>query len=204
MRDTDIIALFDARDEQAITELQKKYGDSCRTAALRVLNDEADAEECVNDAYLKVWNSIPPALPDKLGPYVTGIVRNAAIDRRRRRNAQKSTPAGGLVSTDDADRFSEPVTDPWTDPLGIGQGNAGAMIADGIDPGGERVIRLTEEYLRSLKPKKRQIFFARYYYERSVEDIAGIMNVPKGTVLSSLKRTREGLRHFLEARGIEV
>ena len=204
MKDTDIIALFDIRDEQAITELQRKYGESCRMAAMRVLNDESDAEECVNDAYLKVWNSIPPAIPEKLGTYVTGIVRNTAIDRLRRKNTQKSAPAGGIVSTDDVDRFSDPVTDPWTDPLGIGKGSTGAMIADGIDPDGERVIRLTEEYLRSIKLKNRKMFFARYYYERSIDDIAGIMNVPKGTVLSNLKRTREGLRRFLESRGIEV
>ena len=121
-----------------------------------------------------------------------------------RKNTQKSAPAGGIVSTDDVDRFSDPVTDPWTDPLGIGKGSTGAMIADGIDPDGERVIRLTEEYLRSIKLKNRKMFFARYYYERSIDDIAGIMNVPKGTVLSNLKRTREGLRRFLESRGIEV
>ena len=78
------------------------------------------------------------------------------------------------------------------------------MIADGIDPDGSRVLELMEEYLRSLKPKKRKLFFARFYYERSIEDIARIMDVPKGTVLSSLKRTRDGLKRFLESRGIEL
>lgn len=203
MKDTDIIALFDARDEQAISELHNKYGRDCRAVAMRILNDESDADECVNDAYLKVWNSIPPAIPDKLGPFVSGVVHNTAIDRLRKIKAQKNAPAGGFLSIEDS-RFSEPVTDHWTDPLGIGKGDEGAMIADGIDPGGQRVIRLTEEYLRSIKPKKRKIFFARFYYERSIKDIAGIMHIPTGTVITNLRRTREGLRRFLKSKGIEI
>lgn len=204
MDDAGIIALFDSRDELAIAELQKKYGAYCRAVAMRILGDEADAEECVNDAYLKVWNNVPPDVPKKLDTYLAGIVRNTAIDRLRRKNAQKSGPAGGFVSADGADGAAEQVTDPWTDPLGLGKGSAGAMIADGIDPDGGRLLSLMEEFLRSISPKKRKIFFARYYYDRSVSDIARITGVPKGTVLSSLKRTREELRAFLESKGIEV
>ena len=63
MRDIDIIALFDRRDEQAIAEMQRKYGSYCRTVALNILKNASDAEECLNDVWLKVWNSIPPAAP---------------------------------------------------------------------------------------------------------------------------------------------
>lgn len=204
LNDKEIIALFDSRDERAITKLDIKYGRYCRTVAMRVLNNESDSEECVNDAYLKVWNSIPPAIPENFEKYLAEIVRNTATDRLRRELAQKREPEGGLVSTDTIAPGFEPVTDPWTDPLGLGKGRTGAMIADGIDPDGSRVLELMEEYLRSLKPKKRKLFFARFYYERSIEDIARIMDVPKGTVLSSLKRTRDGLKRFLESRGIEL
>lgn len=204
LKDKDIIALFDSRDERAITELDRKFGNYCRTIAVRVLNNDHDAEECVNDAYLKVWNSIPPAIPEKLDNYLAEIVRNTATDRRRRDLAQRRDPEGGFVSAESIAPGSGPVTDPWTDPLGLGKGSAGAMIADGIDPDGSRVLRLMEEYLWSLKPKKRKIFFARFYYERPIEDIARIMDVPKGTVLSNLKRTRDGLKRFLESKGIEL
>lgn len=204
LRDIDIISLFDSRDERAITELDNKYGKYCRAIAMRILNNVPDTEECLNDVYLKVWNSIPPAVPEKLEKYLAVIVRNTAVNRLRSGNALKRRPEEGTVSADIIAPGSEPVTDPWTDPLGLGKGRAGAMIADGIDPGGERVLSLMEEYLRSIKQKKRKIFFARFYYERSIEDIARIMDIPKGTVLSSLNRTREGLKRFLESRGIEL
>ena len=63
MDDARIIALFFARSEQAIQELDHQYGESCRRLSLNILNDRQDAEECVNDAYLGAWNAIPPAEP---------------------------------------------------------------------------------------------------------------------------------------------
>ncbi len=204
LKDVEIIALFDSRDERAISELDKKYGKYCRTIAMRILNDGSDTEECLNDVYLKVWNSIPPAVPEKLDKYLAEIVRNTATDLLRKEHAQKRRPKEGIVSADDISTGAEPVTDPWTDPLGLGKGRAGAMIADGIDPGGDRVLRLMEEYLRSINQKKRKIFFARFYYERSIKDIARIMDLPENTVLTTLKSTRDGLKHFLESRGIEL
>jgi RNA polymerase sigma-70 factor (ECF subfamily) len=204
VRDIDIIALFDRRDEQAIAEMQRKYGSYCRTVALNILKNASDAEECLNDVWLKVWNSIPPAAPDDLKNYAGEVTRNTALDMLRKRKTKRSNPAGGTVSLEDVDRGGQQVTDPWTDPLGVGSGSAGATIADGGDPSGARTMGLVADYLRTLKPKKRKIFFARYYYDRSVDDIARIMNIPRGTVLSNLNRTREGLRAFLEAEGVEI
>ena len=204
LKDIDIIGMYDSRDEQAITETKNKYGEYCRTVVLNVLKNDADAEECLNDVYLKLWNSIPPAAPENLKAYAGEIARNAAMDMWRKRHTQRSSPSGGTVSLDDPDNYEHPVTDPWTDPLGLGKGNTGRRIADGEDPEGEKTEALIARYLRGLKPKKRKIFFARYYYERSVEDIARIMDIPRGTVLSSLNRTREGLRKFLEAEGVEL
>ena len=59
LSDKELIMLFDRRDEAALTELERKYGARLRKVAFDVLKNEADAEECVNDAFLKVWNSIP-------------------------------------------------------------------------------------------------------------------------------------------------
>ena len=100
LNDKDIRALFDSRDERAITKLDIKYGRYCRTVAMRVLNNESDSEECVNDAYLKVWNSIPPAVPEKLEKYLAVIVRNTAVNRLRSGNALKRRPEEGTVSAD--------------------------------------------------------------------------------------------------------
>ena len=78
VEDSRIIELFFARSEQAITELSRKYGSVCGRVAGNILNDRRDAEECVNDAYLAVWNTVPPVRPDPLLSYVCRIVRNLA------------------------------------------------------------------------------------------------------------------------------
>ena len=79
--DSKIIELFFERSEQAIIELSKKYGTICTKVACNILNNKQDAEECVNDAYLGVWNTIPPQRPDSFIGYVCRIVRNLAIKR---------------------------------------------------------------------------------------------------------------------------
>ena len=202
VRDIDIIALFDRRDEQAIAELAAKHGKYCRAVAVGVLKNEHDADECLNDAYLKVWNSIPPAVPGDLRAYAAAIVRNTAIDRYRRNTAGHTIPPDKTVPLDQLRDDQQPVTDPWTDPVGLG--NGGAQAADGRGTDEAYVSGLIAEYLRGLDPKKRELFFARYYYGRTIEDIAAISKRPKGTVLSILKRVRDGLRSFLKEKGIDV
>ena len=89
MDDKQIIRLFFERSEQAIAELSGKYGDLCFKIADNILNDPQDAEECVNDAYLGAWNSIPPQAPDPLRAYICRIVRNLALKKHRANSAAK-------------------------------------------------------------------------------------------------------------------
>ena len=89
MDDREIIALFYERSEQAIGEVSKKYGDLCFKIAINILNDAQDAEECVNDAYLGAWNSIPPQNPAPLRSYLCRIVRNLALKKLRTNTALK-------------------------------------------------------------------------------------------------------------------
>ena len=86
MEDDKIIELFLARSEQAITELDKKYGSVCQNISYNILNNRQDAEECVNDAYLGTWNAIPPQHPNPLLTFVCKIVRNSSIMRYRTNN----------------------------------------------------------------------------------------------------------------------
>lgn len=89
MEDTQIIELFFARDQQAITELDAKYGSVCHKLSYQILNNQLDAEECVNDAYLGTWNAIPPARPNPLLTFLCKIVRNLSIKRYRANTAIK-------------------------------------------------------------------------------------------------------------------
>ena len=79
MEDEEIMDLFFSRSEQAIRELDTKYGKICHKLSYNILNNRRDAEECVNDAYLGAWNAIPPARPDPLLAYLVKIVRNLSL-----------------------------------------------------------------------------------------------------------------------------
>lgn len=91
--DERIIQLFFARSEDAMREVDLKYGKICHRLSCNILNDRQDAEECVNDAYLGLWNAVPPSRPDPLLPYLCKIVRNLSLKRyRQKRAARRSGP----------------------------------------------------------------------------------------------------------------
>ena len=89
MEDAGIIELFFERSEQGIRELDIKYGKACRKLSYNIVNDQQDAEECVNDAYLGAWNAIPPVKPDPLLTYICKIVRNISLNLYHRKEAAK-------------------------------------------------------------------------------------------------------------------
>lgn len=81
--DIRIIELFTSRSKEAVSALSKKYEKLCKSISYNILRNREDAEECVNDTYLKVWDSIPPAKPDNLMAYVCRIARNISLDKLR-------------------------------------------------------------------------------------------------------------------------
>lgn len=89
LHDRDILALCRARDQQAIAAMADQYGAYCHKVAQNILGDPADAEECVNGTYLAVWNTIPPAEPQQLLPYLAKVTRNIALHRLEYNQAQK-------------------------------------------------------------------------------------------------------------------
>ena len=89
MEDKRIIELYFARDEQAIRHTADKYGAYCTAVSMSILHSEPDAEECVNDTYLKTWNSIPPTRPSSLKLFLARITRNLSINRHRALHSDK-------------------------------------------------------------------------------------------------------------------
>ena len=89
MEDKEIIRLFFERSEQAINSLSLKYGNLCKSISYNILSNKEDAEECVNDVYLAVWNTIPPQRPDSLSAYISKITRNISLKKYRRNTADK-------------------------------------------------------------------------------------------------------------------
>lgn len=183
MDDQQIIHLFQERSESAITELSGKYGKLCRTVSKNILQNEQDAEECVNDAFLAVWNTIPPEKPDFLQAYVCRIVRNLSVKKYRFNTAQKRN------------RYYDVVLEEVSECL-----ESSANVEEEI-----LVRELTgcvNEFLGTLKKKERVIFVQRYWYCVSLSEIAEHVSMSENAVAVHLHRTRRKLKTYLEKRGL--
>ena len=97
MEDTQIIALYWQRSSDAIRASEEAYGAYCFTVANRIVDNREDAEECVNDAWLGAWNSIPPQRPDPLRAYVCRIVRNLSLKKLRANSALKRSSSSSMI-----------------------------------------------------------------------------------------------------------
>lgn len=184
--DEQIISLLFRRAEEAITYTQQKYGAMCRKTAGRVLADQRDAEECVCDVYLRVWNAIPPERPRSLGAYLARITRNLALDRYHYNTAARR-------STALTEAFEE--LEPWL-PAGNGEPERELDV--------QHFRRVLNGFLREQPPRARTFFLRRYWYGESVAEIAQDCGVSREQVRTSLFRTRQRLRDRLEQERIEL
>ena len=182
MEDQLIIKLFFERSEDAIRELDIKYGNMCKRLANRFLHNEQDVEECMNDAYLAVWNAIPPQKPNPLSAYVCRIVKNTALKKYRVNTAQKRNHCYDVI-LEEVDEF-----------LSANETVEGEILAKEI---GSRI----NAFLGGIKEKDRIMFVQRYWFCYSVEEIAKALGVSKNYVTVHLHRTRERLRKFLRSEG---
>ena len=183
LADNEIIELYIKRDESAISETAQKYGAYCEKIAYNILNDKFDSEECVNDTYMRTWNSVPPTIPRILSSFLAKITRNIAIDRYKAKNAKKRR-----TYEESLDELSECV--------------GGGDISDGIEISaiGEAISR----FLLGESEISRRVFVRRYFFEDSIADIAKNHFMTEGYVKTMLHRTRKGLAEFLKKEDIYV
>lgn len=178
VEDREIVELYWQRAEQALNETSRKYGGYLRRIAWNILQDDADAEECVNDAYLGAWNAIPPHRPDPLPVFLARITRHIALNRYAYRHARKRD---GGVSVPLAE-IEECLPD---------------RLAEAPYREGEAAAAFNA-FLEGLPQTKRVIFVRRYWYGDAVADIAKAFGKREGTVKSMLFRMRQDLKAFLE------
>ncbi|MBE6557750.1 MAG: sigma-70 family RNA polymerase sigma factor [Ruminococcaceae bacterium] len=183
MEDHDIVTLYWDRSEAAIRETEQKYGKYCYTIAYNILYSHEDAEECVNDTYVKAWDTMPPERPTRLSAYLGTITRNIALNRYAHDRAQKRNIHLTEVYDEAADAFPMPEKD-LSDEL---------MLKEVING-----------FVASLEKETRIIFVRRYWYFSSVKDIAKDYKIPEGTVKSILSRTRKRFKEHLEKEGIHL
>ena len=185
MDDRRIVELYWQRSEAAIAETQTKYGKYCHYIAYNILSDDGDAEECVNDTYLKAWDSMPPHKPTKLSTFLGKITRNLALNRLE---AQKAAKRGAGVVPIALDELIECITDNETS-----------------DPTDEIALRgALNRFLRALPEETMIVFLQRYWYFASVKEIAANRGISETNVKVILHRARGKLKSFLEKEGIII
>ncbi|MBQ4312861.1 MAG: sigma-70 family RNA polymerase sigma factor [Clostridia bacterium] len=186
MDDKKIIDLYWSRDEQAIDETKQSYGAYCFAIADNILGNSEDAEECVNDALLRVWESVPPRRPERLQSYIGAITRNLALNVYKRYRREKR--GGGM-----ADAVFGELEGCIPDTQSIEQHSDSAHIAEVISA-----------HLRRLPAEQRLVFVRRYWYFDSIADIAQRYGMSESKVTSVLYRVRKSLKSTLEKEGVTI
>ena len=179
--DENIVRLFLERDERAPEEAKKKYSGYCLYIARNLLRDPRDAEECVNDALMAAWSSIPPNRPENLKTYLGKLTREAAVDRLRWNTAQKRA-GDELDPLDELDGI-------------VGRSDVESEI-EARELGGA-----ISSFLRERSGTERDIFIRRYWYFDPVGEIAARFGFGKSKVKMTLKRTRDALAEYLRKEG---
>ena len=183
MDDKMIVELYFERSEAAIEETRKKYGKYCHKIAYNILYSDEDSEECVNDTYVKAWETMPPEKPLRLSAYLGRITRNIALNRYAHGHADKRN----AHLTEVYDEAAEAIPSPE------------ASVSD------ELILKeAINSFVASLEKDVRIIFVRRYWYMSPVKDIAKDYGLPEGTVKSILSRTRKRFKAHLEKEGIDL
>lgn len=186
MDDRRIVELFLERSEEAILETDIKYGRYCHKIAFNVLGNDEDSEECVNDAYMRAWGSIPPNEPDSMASYIGRITRNLALDRLRQKQSDKRGNGEVPVVLDE---LAECVS--GHDELERRQDSA--EIAAAID-----------SFLDELNSVERGVFLRRYWMMEPIADVANRYDISVSKTTTMLFRLRNRLKKHFMKEGIPL
>lgn len=179
--DEKIIELFFQRDQQAIRELDIKFGKIFYNLSYHIVNSRTDAEECVNDAYLGAWNTIPPAHPNPLLSYIVKIVRNISLKVYWNKQAAKRNSIYTIAMQEIEDCVADQKT-----------------VEDEIEA--RELARIIEEFLDTLTVKERVIFMRRYAYMDAYAEIAKRVGISEKNISVRLTLIRQKMKKYLSER----
>ena len=182
----EIVELFFQRNEDAIVCTGSKYGRYLSKISFNILKDSLDAEECVNDTYMKAWTTIPPKRPDALGAFLAVITRNLSLDKYKYKYAAKRAQGEFALLLSELEECipNEAFTD--------------------RDMEGKEISQIITDFLKGRSEDSRKIFVMRYFYCDSVKEIARRSGFSESKVKSSLFATRNALKKQLIQEGIYI
>ena len=184
--DERIIELYLHRDERAIAETDKKYGKILMRIAYNILHDPSDCEECKNDAYLKIWDAIPPNRPNPFSAFIFKIMRNTAINMYKAKMKKSRIPSEFTVSVEE---LSETLCGADSPESELSAKELGALIIG---------------YLKTLSDRQRYIFIGRFYMGDTLENVAAELGLHFSTVQREAEKIKNGLKNHLERNGYYV
>lgn len=184
--DEQIIELYWQREEIAIQETDKKYGQFLFRIAYNILHDRCDCEECQNDTYLGVWNAIPPTRPTVFPAFITQIMRRIAINCYKKKTCKKRIPSELTVSMDDLNNTL----------------HSNETIEAEYEA--EEVGKLISDYVRGLSERQQYIFIDRFYLAESIKTIAKDLSISDPTVYREIEKIKQGLKLHLERNDVYI
>ena len=186
MEDSQIVDLYWQRNEDAISETEKKYGHYCLSIANAILRDNEDAKECVNDTWLGAWNSMPPHRPEILSTWLGKITRRLSLKKWRAKSAQKRGGGSVAVSLEELEECLP----------------SAQRIDEHIEF--QELTEIMNRFLEGLPVTERRVFLRRYWYFDSIHDISSRFGYGDSKVKMMLKRTRDKLLQYLKEEDIWV
>ena len=184
MTDSQIIALFCERNEDAIKETDRAYGRKLYVISDKILHSAQDAEESVSDTYMKTWETIPPQRPAYFFAYLAKLCRNFSLARIQWQSAAKRSAEIVALTQE----MEECIPD-----------HSHERKLEG-----EEIGQLLNVFLASISLENRLIFLRRYWYADSIQEIAARYRISQSKVKTQLHRTRKKLKLFLEKEGIRA
>ena len=179
MSEQEIIELYLARNEEAVRKSEEAYGAYCHTIAYRILQDDGEAAECVNDTWFQAWRTIPPTIPNSLGAYLAKITRNLSLNRYRKGHQKKREADRVAVCLDELQE----------------------CVSGGVNP--EQIVeqsylgQVISDFLRGLPKEERIMFVRRYFYMDSVTEVASYLGCSESKVKTTMFRCRKKLQQIL-------
>lgn len=187
MKDSAIIDLFFERSDTAVTELEAKYGLKMKSHADRYLSDRRDAEEVYNDTLVAIWSSIPPDHPNKLLTYVLAVLEHKIFDKLKYQASQKRSRTEEALFSDFDDAVNH-----------VGKSASAEEIVINRKSG------VINDFLASETESSRRVFVKRYYYGKSISDIARESGMSENAVYARISRTKARLYTYLKEKGVTI
>lgn len=185
MDDNSIISLYFSRNENAIAETQNKYGGFIRTVSFNITEKIEDAEECENDTYVKLWNSIPPECPENFKAYIGKIARNCAISLYRFQKAAKRDYGISVLLSE----LEECIPSAYS-------------VENEVD--GNYLSSVISSWLYSLSEENRVLFIKRYWYGESLKSLSEMSGLTVPKLTSLMFSLRKKLKKELELKGVYI